>query len=382
MEYVAERKATKTYQENLILFKEYKIERKWGGLMPVFPDLPKADNEHHVLVLNFKGIFPSIIDILTQQKPEIGSILKTNELGQYLFVLIKIKPKLLSIPSPNGGYQLGDGHAINAALDITYQIKDVKEFWLSADDPMAMFQRAVINEARKYFFSITSEYLIRRPGDSKGDFESYIREHRNNDSETRKIKDSLEKDIKAGCASSGIEITKVYADIQLSQSLSEHLQRLHERIYKQGGIHESYYSLHETALRRKHVDEVISNDQTFHPFNLKQVIIALDIGLMENFYNQSLTEAMQKVHDEIRRKKNSYLSDHKKIKIQGIRDLIHIAKEEKFEPEDILKLQDKLLREMTIDQEHDSPLFSDKQFLQLVMTQQVESDISKKKTGQ
>ncbi len=188
MEYIATHKKTKTFQEQLLTFKEYKVERKWCGLKTVLPNLPKADNEHHVLVMNFKGIYPSIIDILTQEKPETENGLKTNELGQYLFVFIKIKPKLLSIPSPNGGYQLGDWHTINAALDITYQIKDVQEFWLSADDPMAMFQRAVINEARKYFFSVTSEYLIRRPGDSKDDFESYIREHRNSDSETKRSK--------------------------------------------------------------------------------------------------------------------------------------------------------------------------------------------------
>ncbi|MCI5188790.1 MAG: hypothetical protein D3905_03110 [Candidatus Electrothrix sp. AS4_5] len=377
-EYIAERKTTTTCKEGLVIFKKYKIERKWGGLRTVFPDIPKADDEHHVLIMNFKGIHPSITDILTQNKPKIGDQAKTNELTNYLFIFVKIKPQLLSISSPDKGYQLGDGHTIHADIEVRYKINDAGKFWLNGDDPLALFQRAVINEAKEYFLNITSEYLVRRPGDSKGDLESYIREHQVEHSELKKVKGFLERDIKKRCSSSGIEIIEVYADVQLSRSLSEHLQRLHEDIYKPGGIIDSHYSLQKEALHRKQVDEAIHNDPTFHPFNLKQIIAALDIGLLENFYNLSWSEAMQKVHDEIRRKKNSYLSDHQKAKIEGIREFIQIAKEEEFEDTDIDRFRNKLFREMDNDQENDSPLFTDNQFLQLVMAQQIEADSAKK----
>ncbi|WP_417915023.1 hypothetical protein [Candidatus Electronema sp. JM] len=124
------------------------------------------------------------------------------------------------------------------------------------------------------------------------------------------------------------------------------------------------------------MDEVINSDRTFHPFNLKQVIIALDIGLMENFYNLPWPEAMQKVHDEIQRTKNSYLSKHKNVKIDGIRKLLNIAKEEDFYQEDIIILKEKLFKEMNSDHENDNRLFIDRQFLQLIITQQVDIDRS------
>ena len=171
-EYIEERKATKTYQARLLIFEKYKIKSKWGGLGTVVPPLPKADDEHHVIALDFNGIYPRITTVLSDKQQNI----KTNELSNCLFVFVKINPPLLHIPSPEGGYQLGDGDKINATIDVTYKINDVREFWLNTDDPVAMFERSVVNEARKYFFSITSNYFINKSLELKSSLEAYITE--------------------------------------------------------------------------------------------------------------------------------------------------------------------------------------------------------------
>jgi len=367
-EYIEARNKTRTCQEQLIIFKQYKIEYKWFGLRIVFPELPKPDKEHHVVVINFKGVHPIVTKILTHE----GINIKMSDLSNCFFALIKIKPQILHIHSPNQGYQLGDGHKIHSAVDITYRVKNTREFLLSSDDPLTMFQREIIHIIKNYFFSITSEYLIRRPGDSKGDLESYTREHQINGSEIKKIKDSIEKDIKEGCSSSGIEIIKVYADVQLSQSLSEHLQMLHERIYKPIGIMKAHYSLQQTALYRKQVDEEINNDQTFYPFKLKDVILALNDELIKHFYDLPWADAIQKVHEEIQKKKVSYLSRHRTEKIKGIRWLINITKDEGLYCEQVDIFKEKLFKEINNDQDDDSLLFTDKQFMQLLMSKQVE----------
>ncbi|MCI5194761.1 MAG: serine protease [Candidatus Electrothrix sp. AW5] len=372
-EYVTEHKKTVTFQKQLVTYKEYKVERKWGGLRTVFPALPKAGDEHDVLIMNFKGTCPSIADVLTKTKIEIGDWAQTNELTNYLFIFVKIKPQLLSISSPDGEYQLGDGHKINATIDVTYRIRDIRDFWLSGDDPLALFQRTVINKATEFFFNITSQYLIRKPIDSKASLESYIHEYQQNVvSEIELIKDSLKKDIKEGCTSSGIEIIKVYADVQLNDNLNNFLKRLHEKFFGDGGVVDKISNNEIDALVRKQVDERINNDMTFHPYNLREVITALDIGLLENFYNLPWAEAIQKLHDEIRKKKKSYISDHKRAKIDGIKELLKIAKEEDVDNDYVEILKDKLIREMNTDQEQDNPLVSDRHSLQLIMTQQVE----------
>jgi hypothetical protein len=368
-EYIEARNKTRTCQEQLIIFKQYKIEHKWFGLRIVFPEFPKSDEEHHVFVITFKGVHSSVTQVLTHNDISI----KTTDLSNCLFAFIKIKPQLLRIHSPNQGYQLGDGHKIHSAVDITYRVKNTREFWLSSDDPLAMFQHELIHIIKNYFFSITTEYLIREIGRSKRNLEAYIIEYYTSNHETEKVKDYLQRYIKENFVSSGIEILNVHADIQLSQSLNKHLQRIHERIYGDDGILESrYYSLQQTALYRKQIDEQINSDKTFHPFNLKQVIAALDVRLLENFYNLPWTEAIQKVHDEIKRRKVSYLSHYRMDKIKGISWLIKVAKEEDLYAEQVDILKGKLFEEMNNSKTDNSLLFTDKQFVQLLMSQQIE----------
>ena len=121
--YIAELEKTKTYKDGIVTFREYRIETKWGGLRTIFPELPRADRENHIIVMSFRGNQPSIEEILTKRKHQIP--LNTNDSNQFLFIFVKVKPQNLHITSPQNGYRLGDGHRIDAAIDIRYQIADV-----------------------------------------------------------------------------------------------------------------------------------------------------------------------------------------------------------------------------------------------------------------
>lgn len=381
-EYTSELEKTKTYRDGLIAFREYKIETKWAGLRTVFPELPCADSENHIVVMDFKGGRHNIFSVLT--KKEYGINLNTNNLSHFLFIFVKIKPRNLHISSPQKGYQLGDGHRVDAIVNIVYRIEDVESFWMVSDDPLATLEFSIIDEVKNYFLGITSEYLIRRPSESKNDLERHIYEHKVADSEIKRIKIKLEDQIKDKYHSnnSGVKIESIYAEIQLSETLSEHLNRLHDRIYSKNGILEKSYSLQGESLQRKQIDQQIDNDTTFAPYNLRNIIMVLDTGLLENFYNISWSLAMQKVHDELKRQKNSYLSDQRRAKIDGIRELLQIAREEEFDQIEIEKLKDKLIVEMSKDHAESGKLFTDRQFLELAVgtaAPKISSDENKKK---
>jgi hypothetical protein len=85
------------------------------------------------------------------------------------------------------------------------------------------------------------------------------------------------------------------------------------------------------------------------------------------------TEATQKVNDEIKRKKNYYLSNHKKAKVSGTIELLRIA-EEKLDNHDIEILKEELSRKIDSYEDIHNPLFTDKQFLQLIMDHQIKFD--------
>ncbi len=352
-EYISERKKTKTYEAGLLIFKKYNIESKWYSLRAVFPVLPNADDEYHILVMSFKSIHPSITTVLTNKKEKDNAIEK-DELDKYLFIFVKIKSQILAIPSPADGYQLGDGYTIHTDIEVEYKINNAKKFWLYADDPLDLFQRIVVNEAKQYFFSTDSSYLLEGLGNMKRNIEQFIKHYT----------------IDVNSSESGISIMNVYADIKLCSNSKEYFKRKHEKKYSPGGLFEKGDSQQQESLFRMLVNKEIENDLTFFPYTIKQVILALDTGLLEYFYTLPRSEAMQKVHDEIRRKKNSYLSDHKKSKIEGIIDFIRVATANGFEPEQIDMLRDKLLKEMQNDHENNTPLFTDKKFIEMIISSQ------------
>jgi len=141
---------------------------------------------------------------------------------------------------------------------------------------------------------------------------------------------------------------------------------LHTRIYNEDGIFERNFSLKETLFDRRQIDDAMDNDKTFGYLKLKNVIMALDPTLLENFYSMNYGEAMRKVHDEIKKQRNSYLSEQRKNKILSLREMLKIANEENFEPEQTLEIKDKLHDEMMRDQDNNLEVFTDLQYVKMV----------------
>ncbi|WP_417912453.1 hypothetical protein [Candidatus Electronema sp. TJ] len=365
--YIADLQSTKTFGEGLMSWKEYKIEPKWFGFRTFIPDIPKADDERHVVILNFKGGYPTLCKVLTKESDKPEGI---NTTDLILFIFVSIKPRTMHIPSPQARYQLGDGEKIDADINITYRVSDAEAFWKSASDPLAQFEAAAIDAAKRFFLGITSQYLVRELGDLKNSLEINLNESHISNPKIKLVKDNLEASVsnlskipETGC---GIEIIKVAADIYLSKTLGEHLERLHERIYKQDGIFERNFSLQETLLDRKQTDIAIDNDQTFGAGKLKYVAMALDPRLLENFYNMTFGEAMKKIHEEIKKQKVSYLSEQRMNKISALKDMINIAQEAGFDKEQIGQIRDKLHAEMMRDKDDNVEIFTDMQYVRMI----------------
>lgn len=359
-DYLAELQATKTYKAGLITTQEYKFITKLGGIYRALPEIPRADTDKHIIVMELLGNQPNIYTALTDPRMTISP--KTTDANRLLFIFVKIKPHILKIVPPQEKYQLGDGHQIGATFDITYRIADVEDFWRGAKDPIAVLEAAIINEAKNYFLSITSNYLVSSPADLKKTLEQHIQ-----DTEIKIVKNNLEDSIREKCLISGIEIIKVHADVQLSNTLNEHLKRLHDRIYGQGGTLDKLHSQKVVSDHRRHIDEMIDRDTTFSPYKLKDVIMTLDTGLLENFYTMEWGDAMRKVHDELSKQKKAYLADQKTARINDYRERLKIAQEVQLDEMHIQDLKDKLAKELTEDKEDSSQLFSNNHFLQLAI---------------
>lgn len=354
---------TKTYQAGLISFQEYSFQSRLG-FFKVLPNMPHADDDRHVVVMEVRGNRPNLLTVLEDPKHSIQAT--TKDVDKLLFIFVEMRPHTLVIESPNGGYRLGDGHRIDAKFTVTYRIKDAKEFWSGNKDQLAEFEIAAIDAAKNFFLKISSNFLIISPADLKQSLEKHISE-----SEINKVKIKLEQSICETCTVAGISLQKVIADVNIGDSLHKYLLRIHEKLYGEGG----------TAERRK-IDQIIDSDTTFAPYNLRTVINAIDMRLLENFYSSKWSDAMRLVTDKVAEKKEEYMMsiDHKEI--TKMRELIDIAVNSGLDTIDIDILKTKLAEKLVLIAGKDTKTtpFSDSDYLDVIITSpghQLESDETK-----
>jgi hypothetical protein len=361
-DYLSKLQATKTYKAGLITTQEYKFITRLGGIYRTLSEIPHADSDKHIIVMELLGNQPNISTVLTDPRMTINP--KTTDANKLLFIFVEMKPHILRIFPPQEKYRLGEGHQIEATFDLTYRVANAEDFWRGAKDPVAVLEAAVINEAKNYFLSITSHYLVSSPADLKKTLEQHIQ-----DTEIKIVKNSLEDSIREKCVISGIEVMKVHADVQLSGTLNEHLKKIHDSTYGPDGTLIKRRSQKEVSDNRKYIDGMIDSDTTFSPYKLRNVIMVLDTGLLENFYIMEWSNAMQKVHDELSRQKKDYLTTHKadKARINEIRENLKIAREEELDEMYIQDLKEKLSKELAKDKEYSSEVFSNNHFLQLAI---------------
>ncbi|XCN72127.1 MAG: hypothetical protein Q3M24_17705 [Candidatus Electrothrix aestuarii] len=362
--YLAELQATRTYKEGVITAQEYNFISKFGGIYRKLPEIPKADDDRHIIVMEMLGNQPNIYGVLSDPKMTINP--KSTDANRLLFIFVNIKPSIFSVSPPEEGYKLGDNHHISATFKITYRITDVKKFWSYAKDPIAMLETAITDEARNYFLGVRSNYLVRAPADTKKTLESHI------DAEIKKIKKTLEESIKTNLNDdnsgdgliSGIEIIQVNAVVQLSDELNTLLKKLHEKFFGEGGVVDKSSDNEIDALIRRKVDERIDEDKTFAPYPLRNVIMSLDTGLLENFYCMDWSGAMRKVHDELSKQKKAHLEEQNKTLIDEYENRLTKAKKLELDERHILDLKDKLADLLMQDPADTFQKTSNNQFLQ------------------
>jgi len=362
-DYLAELQATKTYKAGLITTQEYKFITKFLGTYRALPDIPHADADKHIIVMELRGGQPNMSIVLTDPNPKITINPNTTDADKLLFIFVKMKPQTLKVASPPEKYYIGgeERHQIEATFDLTYRVADAEELWKGAVDPLAMLEAEIVNEAKNYFLSIESKYLITSPGDLKDSLEQRIQ-----DTGVRVIKDNLENNIREKCVISGIEIMKVFADVQLSVELNDYFKRIIKERYGEGGHLDQRRSEDKIFENREYINRRIKNDETFQPYALRDVIMKLDTGLVENFHTMNWNDAMRKVHDELARQKKEYLEQIREqgnADIDRITKLIRKAEEAGLEEMQILPLKDSLAEKM-LESIENSDSLKNSEFLQ------------------
>uniref|UniRef100_UPI004056A9D6 hypothetical protein n=1 Tax=Candidatus Electronema sp. TaxID=2698783 RepID=UPI004056A9D6 len=379
-DYLVELEATKTYASGLIRYEEYIVKYSlFGGPRAV---LPHADKEKHVIVMQFFGNEPVLSCILTDKDPEMRNRPKTSDSNKLLFIFVNMKPRTLKIDSPPDGYRLEDGDHVYVSLNINYLISDAEEFWMQSNDPLARFEDEVVDQATNYFLHKSSEHLITIPSHIKNTMESEYRK----DADIKEIKEYLQGDISEKFSMKGIEIISVYANIKLSETIEELLQRRRGRIFGGGGVidaeydeEEKYkkerikeeYLLRKTSERIKRRDEMIENCTEFKPYGLIEVIRILDMRLLGNFDNMPWNEAIQIVREELEKRRASYHD----TEIEKIRKNLRTAIEDGIDPHDIKMLKDQLGEVLLKKEEAERGLFSSSQFLKLAISQESREQI-------
>nr|NJM03616.1 hypothetical protein [Desulfobacula sp.] len=347
--YIDSLQKTKTFQVGLISIQEYSFQKGLFGMK--LPSIPHADDDRHVVVMEIRGDRPNIFTVLRDPKQSIQ--ITTKDVDKLLFIFVEMRPQTLVIESPIDGYKLCDGHRIDVKFTVKYQVKDAKVFWSSNKDPLTEFEITIINSAKNFFLNLSSNSLISNPSDIKQSLELNIHE-----SKISEIKNNLEFSIGKTPPITGINLELVIADISIGDSLEKHLETIRNMLYGKGGI-----------LERKKIDQIINADTTFSPYNLREVINAIDIRLLEDFYSLSWSEAMRKVSEKVTEKKQEYMIsvEQKEInKMQNVKNVADVLELDKMDKDSIKsKLADKLMA--MIDKDANTNSLSDSAYLERII---------------
>jgi len=327
-DYIDKLKKTKTFQAGLINCQEYSMKSEFFGFKRTLPDIPHADDDRHVIVMEVRGDQPNIYAVLAKQNHSIS--LTARDADNFLFIFIEMRPQTFKVETPIEGYHLSDGHRISATLTIIFQVTDAEIFWKGSRDQLTDLENSVIDATKNFFLNITSNYLINSPSELKQSLEQHLQK-----TEIIIIKNDLEANIYKNCDIAGINLIKVKADVFLSDSLKEHLQRMHTRLYGDGGLAD-----------RSKIDKLIDFDQTYRPYGLRQVIMALDIRLLENFYKMNWGDAMGKVTERLAERKEMELNSVGDTEISNMQKIINASKSLGLGDIAVIEIKDKIHKKL------------------------------------
>jgi hypothetical protein len=314
----------RTHQVGLIEdIHEYQFNVRWGGFFRTLSTLPQANGDRHIVVVKMSGEQPSELICLPEDRQSIEPSMR--DVGKLIFVFLSVKSQQLKLASPFGGYRLADGQEVKVDLELTVQVTSAKDFWLAAKDPVALLESMVIGETQSYFLQVDSRNLIDKP---------LTDEQQGVEFSMHTIVQRLETKI-CGVSLSGIQIKRAFAQITFSDQLKAFLRRQLDNLFNPAGL-----------LDRKHVDERIETAHLFDAFKLKDVIMALDPQLLDNFYSMPYGNAMSVVYEKLASAKAKFVDGQQNDKIAKLEQAIETAMRISLDETPIGNLKEKLAEEL------------------------------------
>lgn len=314
----------RTYQVGIIEdIQEYQFNLHWRGLFRTLSPLPQANGDRHVVVVKMSGEQPSEFIFLPEDRQSIEPPIR--DVGKLVFVFLSVKPQQLKLPSPVGGYRLADGQEVKVDLELTIQVSSARSFWLAAKDPVALLEAMVINETQRFFLQVDSRNLIDKP---------LLSEQQSSGFPMHTIMQRLETKI-CEVSLSGIQIKHAFAQVTLSDQLKSFLKRQLDNLFNLAGF-----------LDRSELDEYIENAHVFDLFKLKDIIMALDPRLLENFYSLPYSDAMFAFHEKLTNAKAKFVEEQWKDKIAKLMEAIETATRTNLDEIPVEKLKERLADEL------------------------------------
>ena len=124
----------------------------------------------------------------------------------------------------------------------------------------------------------------------------------------------------------GLKLLKAEAIFTLSTDLANYLKTLHEGFYATDEPWEQVKKKRRDHAQRQYINGLLDQDTTFAPYNLHEVILALDTALLEEFYTAAdWQRAMAAVHKRLAEKQKAAVDSQRMGEIEHLKQWLQMA---------------------------------------------------------
>ena len=266
------------------------------------------------------GDAPVFVAALTTDRPSIH--VAAQDADRMLFIFVEMRQRTLEISADSETYRLADGNDVDCRLTLEWRVTDAEQFWNGSKDPVASLRARVVATTREYFTGLTSDRLLEDASHVERGLVDRIF-----DRALTLVKNGLETHVHQHATVPGVKIDRVSVLIEPSTELTDHLRRLRDKVFGEGGI-----------LDRSKTDRLLEVDQTYAPYKVRDVARFLDMRLLENFYSRPWQEAMDALAVAFETRKAEL---QPKDRLTTIEDALERAQRAELEDVYILELKDK-----------------------------------------
>lgn len=310
---------TVTHREQLYYAMEIPVT-SWfrGWLRWTNEPLPTADAEKHYVIMEMVGTEPLRTTILTEATPSFAFGRKVCD--KLLLVRITLMPDTYYLSLQP--YRLSDGREVEMAWKLSYQATDTKELWCAHKqrDPLLTLQKAVTESTTKFLGNITSIDLLTTPTEM-------LTAERQPDQQAgqKRVRTQLESEV-LKLNIPGLNLLKAEAIFTLSADLVDYLKTLHQGFYATNELWEQVKKKRRDHAQRQYINGLLDQDTSFAPYNLHEVILALDTALLEPFYTaEDWQSAMAAVHKRLAEKQKASIDLQRMGEIEHLKQWLQMA---------------------------------------------------------